>query len=227
MIQITRSRNPLPTRYFLHGQVLETVASSKYLGVNISNDLSWNSHVQRVCASANRTLGFLKRNIRSKDPGLRETAYKALVRPQVEYSSPVWSPYTKRSIDQIEMVQRRAARWTLGNYSTYASVTDMVQTLGWRPLEARRSDARLVLFYKIVHGLVAVPIPPYVQHPLRIPRRSHDLCFRQIPTSTDYYKYSFYPLAIVQWNRLPSNIALLPSLESFRQAVSSVPHSMP
>ena len=63
------------------------------------------------------------------------------------------------------MVQRRAARWTLSRYSAYDSVTSMLGELGWRSLEDRRTDARLCLFYKIVHGLVAVPMPPYVVHP--------------------------------------------------------------
>lgn len=227
VIQVTRSRTPLPTQYILHGQVLETVTSSKYLGVDISSNLTWNNHIDQICAKANRTLGFVKRNIRSKDPTLRETAFKALVRPLVEYASPVWSPYTKKNIHKIEMVQRRAARWTVGNYSTYASVTDMLSQLGWRSLEQRRADARLCLFYKIVHGLVAVPIPPYAQQPMKIPRHSHDLYFRQISTRTDYHKYSFFPLAIAQWNRLPSTVALQPTFDHFRVAVSAVTHRMP
>ena len=94
-IHITRSRTPVPSQYLLHGQVLESVAGSKYLGVEISSNLSFNSHIQNITTSASRSLGFLKRNIRSKYPELREMAYKTLVRPLVEYSSSVWSPYTK------------------------------------------------------------------------------------------------------------------------------------
>ena len=124
--------------------------------------LSFNSHIQNITTSASRSLGFLKRNIRSKNPELREMAYKTLVRPLVEYSSSVWSPYTKSNVARLEMVQRRAARWTLSEYSPYASVTQMLQSLGWRSLEQRRSDFRLCLFYKIIYGLVAIDMPPYV-----------------------------------------------------------------
>ena len=77
-------------------------------------------------------------------------AYKTLVRSLVEYSSSVWSPYTKSNIARLEMVQRRAAHWTLSEYSPYASVTQMLQSLGWRSLEQRRCDSRLCLFYKIM-----------------------------------------------------------------------------
>ena len=105
----------------------------------------------------------------------REMAYKTLVRPIVEYSSTVWSPNTDQNIDTLEMIQRRAAGWTLHNYSTYASVTEMLQSLSWRSLEQRRSDSRLCLFYKITPDLVAIDLPLYVVHPLRILRNSPPL----------------------------------------------------
>ena len=195
--------------------------------MEISSNLSFNGHIQNITTSESRSLGFLKRNIRSKNPKLREMAYKTLVRPLVEYSSSVWSSYTKSNIARLEMVQRRAARWTLSEYSPYASVTQMLQSLGWRSLEQRRSDSRLCLFYKIIYGLVAIVMPPYVVHPLRTPRISHTLCFRQIQSTVDYYKYSFYPLSIVQWNRLPAQIALLSTFDSFKRAVCTVSHPMP
>ena len=91
------------------------------------------------------------------------------------------------------MVQRRAARWTFGNFDNRASVTEMLNKLGWRTLEQRRADARLCLFYKIVYGLVVVPLPNYVQYNNRISRYCHSMTFRQVSTSTDYYKHSFFP----------------------------------
>ena len=38
----------------------------------------------------------------------------------------VWDPHHQDVILKIEMVQRRAARWVLGDYSPYSSVTDML-----------------------------------------------------------------------------------------------------
>ena len=50
----------------------------------------------RITSNANKTLRFLKRNIKIKMPMIRETAYNILVRPQLEYSSAVWDPNTKK-----------------------------------------------------------------------------------------------------------------------------------
>ena len=120
-------------------------------------------------------------------------AYKTLVRPLLKYSSSVWSPYIKSNIASLEMVQRRAARWTLTKYSPYASVTQMLKSLAWRSLEQRRSDSRL---YNIIYVLVAIAMPSYVVHQLRIIlRNSHALGFRQIQTTVEYYRYTFYPIS--------------------------------
>ena len=136
----------------------------------------------------------------------------------------MWNPYTQSNIHKIEMVQRRAICWTVSNYSPYESVTDMQLSLGWRSLEQRRADVRLCMLYKIVHGIIAIPLPPYFQQPTRMTRPSHPLTLRQIHTPANFYKYSFFPLAVVQWNRLPTDIVLLPTLTQFTRCHK---HNMP
>ena len=158
----------------------------KVLGVDISSGLTWNSHIDRITGNANRTLGYIRRNIKTKNQKVRETAYNTLVRSQLEYSAPVWDPSSKHLRPQLEKIQRRAARWTTSNYDTRSSVTAMLNQLGWRTLEQRRADARLCLFCKIVYGLVAVPLPNYVQPTHRISRYCHSMTYRQIQTSTNY-----------------------------------------
>ena len=143
VVHVTGSKRPVKRDYILHGQVLESVTCAKYLGVDISCSLTWNSHIDRITGSANRTLGFVRRNIKTRMSKVRETAYNTLVRPQLEYASAVWDPHNKNRISQIEQVQRRAARWTVSNFDRKASVTKIVQDLGWRTLDQRRADARL------------------------------------------------------------------------------------
>ena len=66
------------------------------------------------------------------------------------------------------MVQRRAARCVLHDFSPLSSVTNMLDRLEWQTLEHRRSCARLTLFFKIVNHHVAVPLPEYLVQPSRI-----------------------------------------------------------
>ena len=157
VVQVTGYKKPINAAYKLHGVIMETVTCARYLGVDITSNLSWGSHIDRITGTANRTLGFVRRNIRTKMSGVREAAYTNLVRPQLEYAAAIWDPNHDDKIKQIEKVQRRAARWTTCNFGRTASVTDMIETLGWRTLEQRRADARLCLFFKIINNMAAVP----------------------------------------------------------------------
>ena len=135
VVHVTGSKKPVKRDYILHGQVLESVTSARYLGVDISGSLSWNPQVDHITGNANCTLSFVRRKIKTKMSKVRETAYNTLVRPQLEYASVVWDPHTKVRTSQIEQVQRRAARWTVSNYDWQASANQIVQDLGWRTLE--------------------------------------------------------------------------------------------
>ena len=108
-------------------------------------------------------------------------------------------------------------RWVNSSYSNYASVRSMLDSPGWRSLEDERAGARLILFYNIVYNLVAVPLHQYISHPVGMTRHMHPLHLVQIPATASYYKYSFFPLAIVQWNQLPHHIPVLSDLESLGQ----------
>ena len=97
--------------YALEGTVLDiNVENIKYLGITITNDLKWNMHVSNICKKANRTLGFLRRNLSAYPQDVKESAYKGLVCPVLEYGSSVWDPqvyffkmnlrrYRKRQLD--------------------------------------------------------------------------------------------------------------------------------
>ena len=75
VVHVTGFRKTVKTDYVLHGQVLESVPCARYLGVDISSGLTWNSHIDRVTANAYQTLGFIRRNIKTKMPKVREAAY--------------------------------------------------------------------------------------------------------------------------------------------------------
>ena len=64
----------------MNNQELEPVDAAKYLGVTISKDLSWNTHINNITSTANKTLGFVKRNVVTKN--IKTMAYSSLVRPR-------------------------------------------------------------------------------------------------------------------------------------------------
>ena len=93
IMQITRKRiKKINASYSLEGTVLDNVEKIRYFGVTITNDLKWNTHVSNICSKANRTLGFLRRNLATCPRDVKESTYKGLVRPVFEYDCSVWDP---------------------------------------------------------------------------------------------------------------------------------------
>ena len=128
-------------------------------------------------------------------------AYTTYVWPLLEYSSSVWNPHTQRNINNLEAVQRRAARAVLKDYDRTISVTSMLQQLKWNTLLERRAKARATLFYKIINGLVAVPSQPYLVPYIR-DTRGHAVKYYIPTTRTVVYQNSFFPASIRLWNNL-------------------------
>ena len=94
VVSITRKKSPVIFPYTLHGHTLDHVQVIKYLGVRVSNGMRWDAHINNITGKANRTLGFLRRNLNISNIKIKQQAYHSLVRPILEYSLSVWNPYT-------------------------------------------------------------------------------------------------------------------------------------
>ena len=224
VISITRARKTHHHDYHLLGVKLKHVNSAKYLGVTITSDMCWNDHINNITNKANRSLGFLRRNVQVNNTNLKTTAYKALVRPQLEYASTVWDPWTETNIRKLEAVQRTAARYITNSWHNRSSVDDMISVLGWPSLAKRRLFNRITMMYKITHQLVAVNADSqYITPALYRSTRTHPLAYHQPQSTTNYHKFSFFPNTVSTWNRLPTEIASASSLEEFKKLLHLAP----
>ena len=132
---------------------------------------------------------------------VREAAYKGLVRPIFEYGSSVWDPHYEGLIDDLEKVQKHAARIVTRNY-TYekGSMTDILKKLKWESLQKRRKDNRIILLYKGLKGRAK-----YIPKNRRC-RNQHSLAFQIPSASTNAYLHSFFPKTIRDRNELPDSL---------------------
>ncbi len=130
IMSIHRKKQPSTFRYSLNNHILEQVSQNPYLGVIISDNLKWTTHISKICKRANSILGFVRRNLKHSSSSFKETAYISLVRSILDYSATVWDPYLQKDIDSLESVQRRAARFVKKDYSRKSSVTEMMNNLG-------------------------------------------------------------------------------------------------
>jgi len=228
--------------YELDKTILQQVEANPYLGLTISENLTWDTHIKNISKKANSTLGFLKRNLRNCQLECRKLAYIALVRSSLEYGAVVWDPYRSRDITTLEKIQRKAVRFICRDYKSREDgcVTDMMHRLELDTLQSRRKDARLVLLHKITRGTVPAIDPKSHLTPIRNKRQikptkftdsisnnpiekfqtNHSDCYTIKPAKTEQYKQSFFIKAVQDWNSLDHRVASAKTVESFKTALT-------
>ena len=206
IMRLSRKRKIINYDYTLKGTKLEMLDSIKYLGVNITSNLHWGKHVEETCNKAFKILGLLKRNLSSCPQKVKMLAYKALIRPILEYASAVWDPHQQYLQDKLERVQHQAARFIVNNYSQEpGTMTKILEELKLEPLKVRRKQSRLVLLHKGLHQQAAIPTST-LQRPKRTTRHMHSEHFITIHARTDTLKFSFLPNTVKDWNLLPPEV---------------------
>ena len=230
--------------YQLNNTILKHVDNNPYLGLLISKDLKWATHIEKICKKASSTLGFIQRNLRHCPTHCRKSAYIALVRSTLEYGSVVWDPHLQKDIEKIEKIQRKAARFIQKDYHSRqpGSMTKMLADLNLPTLESRRKENRLCFMFKISKGLVpAIPPTDYltpIRHKRKIKAKTfencesknfvekhqqlNDNCFTTINSRSSVYANSFFfPRTISEWNQLHDTSH--PTFDSFKKSIHTKP----
>lgn len=114
VISFCRKRSIIDYDYTLDNISLKRDTKIKDLGVLIDNKLTFKEHVSYIVSKASSQLGFIFRFAKQfKDIYCLKTLYCSLVRPILEYSSVVWSPYYGNEVHRIERIQRKFIRFAL------------------------------------------------------------------------------------------------------------------
>ena len=220
-MRIRRGKILFDNNYILCNHQLQQNSTNPYLGLTLSDDLKWNTHINGICAKANSTLGFLRRNLRSCPTKLKELSYQSLIRSKLEYSASVWDPHLAKDINALEAVQKRAARFVSGVYDPRSSISETLANLGWISLEQRRIISRLVMMYKVTYGLIAINKEVYLTLSNSRTRSTtkNSLLYRQISCNTEAYRNSFFPRTVKDWNSLSDSIVKSDSVDIFKKYI--------
>ena len=214
---ITRKKKPPAVSVHLNGSPIEQVSSYRYLGVTITDDLSWGKHINTVCCKAKRTLGFLYRCF-GRSTGRRPLVrlYQSLVLPVLDYCCSVWDPQQKTNIDKLERVQTFAARLATGHWMD--DQFSLREELGWCPLSTRRAYQKLCLCRRITTGKSLIPPSAFKPHPSPSKlRHTNSLALFRPRARTSYTNHSFFISTIPLWNSLPEAVVKLLSNIAFKK----------
>ena len=172
----------------------------------MSRDLSWSNHVNASVNKANKVPGLLKRTVGSKNREIFSILYRSLVRPLLEYASPIWSPYLVKDKRAIASIQRRASGIALGQKRREMSYEEGCELLGWSTIERRREYFSLEC-YKTVFELNGLECRDYFEFGCNNNTGSNNSYkIRMKSAKVNTFKYSFFMRIIKEWNNLPHQL---------------------
>jgi hypothetical protein len=71
------------------------------LEVNISDDISWDYHIDITAMKAIGTLASLQPNNKHCPKNIKNHCFTTLIRPILEYAFSAWSPHTPKHINNL------------------------------------------------------------------------------------------------------------------------------
>ena len=99
---------------------------------------------------------------------------------------------------------------------------NMLKELKWPTIQQRRTNTKMVMMYRIVHHLIAIPSQMYLTPAITRTTSDHDQKFQISFSRIQSHQNSYFPSAIRTWNNLPAVLVSVPTLESFKVELAHV-----
>ena len=207
--------------YQLGHCTLAAKRSQRDLGVDVNDCVKFGDHIRRIVLKARSVTGRIFRCFTSRSPSVILPLFNVLVRPILEYASPVWNPSLVKHIKAVESVQRNVTKRLCGLQKLpYA---DRIRVLGISTLRARRDYLDLVEMYKLIHGYTIcghVPMPVHTVYAIR----GHRYRLKQCRCILNSRRFSFFVRVVKLWNSLPEKIVDAKSLALFKSNLRRYMH---
>ena len=153
-ISFFRNKSPLINTYHINSAPLKTVRTINDLGVYFDSSLTFKQHIFNICNKSRRMWGFIVRTCYDFQVDTLKLLFTSLVRPLLEYVSPVWAPYYQTDVLTIEKIQHkflRFAEYKLGITHIHGQYDHISKLLNLPSLGDRRIFIDLVTLYKLIN----------------------------------------------------------------------------
>ena len=180
VITFLQNNNAILRPILVGNNTIERVTSYKTLGIILTNDLSWNNHVDYILKKASKKLYSLRMLYRARvEPTKILKVYLTTIRPVVEYAVPVWQAIPDYLSNALESVQKRALRIIFPKAETYAEALRLAEI---KTLAERRQE--LCIRYMNKMRQEDHPLNHLLPTPIRKPQK-----YNMRHVSKDHYLY--------------------------------------
>ena len=200
-----------------NNNIVNLTTNHKHLGMIFDSMLSFGDHVKSVLKIISKTVGLLRKFQGILPRTSLITIYKSFARPHLDYGDIIYDQAFNQPFHQrIESIQYNAAIAITGAIRGTSS-EKLYQELGLESLRSRRWLRKLCLFYKTYKNK-----SPYLYDlfPDRVKfystRSSQINNISNIKTRSNFFRNSFFPSTITEWNKLDRDIRNSDSLNIFK-----------
>ena len=207
-----------PLLYF-NENLVKSSSTQKHLGMILDTKLDFSLHLKNVQNKVNKTIGLLRKLQDTLPRTSLITIFKSFIRPHLDYGDIIYDRAYNTSFHQnIESIQYNAALAITGAVRG-TSREKLYQELGFESLQQRRWYRKLCCLFKIIKNqspsylFQLVPSPNiryFSQNSENIP---------QLRTKHNFFKNSFFPLTIKEWNNLDPHIRKYKSSSIFKSNI--------
>ena len=188
---------------FFNENVVPQTSLQKHLGMFLDSKLNFSEHLKTIFQKTNKAIGLLRKlqTLLPRAPLI--TIYKSFIRPHLDYGDMIYDQtFNMSSQQKMETIQYNAALAITG---------------------AIRSSSREKLYQEL--GLKTPKSSKYLYSIIPI----HNMSYRtmqcnKIPTINlkhDFFKNTFFPSTIIEWNKLDRKIKNSESIEAFKKRILS------
>ena len=149
-LKALKSKNE-PLKLKIHGGKLEVVQNTTYLRIQIDNSLDWKEHSKVTSSKVSKAVGLLLHAKPFLPEETLKTFYTGIVEPDFCYCYLVWECSGVTKINQLQMLQNRAARIVAGSsFDTHCQ--PLIKELGWKTIDKQITETNNMV-YKSFHEL--------------------------------------------------------------------------
>jgi hypothetical protein len=204
VMSFLKDKNKIVYNYTMMEQTLDRVSNTADLGLIICDNLRWDDNIMKIVNNANKRLGMLKRSLGyGCNMQVKLLGYKALIRPLLEVNSIIWHCDTRKLLNQVESVQRRATKYILCDYSS--SYEERLNRCNLLPLSLRRDYLDIVFLYNYFHDLHYASLNiHFINNRLTRTRAATDALMLPVrPCKHEYHRKWYCNRVVPYWNKLP------------------------
>ena len=209
VLQVSVKGRTIYNDYSLNDSVLPVIDSEKDLGINVTSNLKWDYHISQNINKAKKCIGWVTRNVISREADVMLNIYKSLVRPNLEYCVQLWNPVPKHGnwaiIMELESVQRKFTR--LIDKIGLLSYKDRVSKLRLTTLIERRARGDIIEVFKIFRGLCN-----YGETFFKFSRSGMNIVINTHSAGTN----TFQTRVVKYWNKIPDYVKLAENVCDFK-----------